>query len=274
MKKRIRLLLCVLVMCLGFVGCSEKKSEIEYEKATLKTTMEMLVSNFAMMEKEDIEAFEKMTEFEFNQTWYSMRQQYMQYGMDLCNVSKESFVAMANSWKAAEEECGAIDEEDYDALIDSLKFEFEEDSDEIVASANVEFKDRDATISFAFDENSNVKSLDVSAKFSMKEIMTKAGLNTLLGMGVVFAVLIFLAFIIGLFKYISVLLGQTKKQPKVAKEAPVAVKETHVVTPVTAKADDLELIAVISAAIAAMEGTSTDGFVVRSIRRRPSNNWN
>ena len=37
--------------------------------------------------------------------------------------------------------------------------------------------------------------------------------------------------------------------------------------------DDLELIAVITAAIAAGEGTSTDGFVVRSIRRRTSNNW-
>ena len=39
--------------------------------------------------------------------------------------------------------------------------------------------------------------------------------------------------------------------------------------------DDLELVAVISAAIAASEGAaSTDGFVVRSIRRRPSNKWN
>ena len=31
---------------------------------------------------------------------------------------------------------------------------------------------------------------------------------------------------------------------------------------------DTELVAVIAAAIAAYEGTSTDGFVVRSIRRR------
>jgi len=37
--------------------------------------------------------------------------------------------------------------------------------------------------------------------------------------------------------------------------------------------DDLELVAVIAAAIAAAEGTSTDSFVVRSIRRRPSNKW-
>ena len=30
----------------------------------------------------------------------------------------------------------------------------------------------------------------------------------------------------------------------------------------------------LSAAIAAAEGTTTDGFVVRSIRRRSSNKWN
>ena len=39
-------------------------------------------------------------------------------------------------------------------------------------------------------------------------------------------------------------------------------------------ADDGELVAVIAAAIAAAEGTSTDGFVVRSIKRRKSNRWN
>ena len=34
------------------------------------------------------------------------------------------------------------------------------------------------------------------------------------------------------------------------------------------------LALVISAAIAAAEETTTDGFVVRSIKRRPSNKWN
>lgn len=37
--------------------------------------------------------------------------------------------------------------------------------------------------------------------------------------------------------------------------------------------DDLELVAVITAAIAASENTSADGLVVRSIRRAPGNKW-
>jgi len=79
-----------------------------------------------------------------------------------------------------------------------------------------------------------------------------------------------LAFLIGLLKYIPVLLEKltTKPESTVQESRPV-VEETKV-----AESDDLELVAVITAAIAAQEGTSTDGFVVRSIRRRPSNNWN
>ena len=37
--------------------------------------------------------------------------------------------------------------------------------------------------------------------------------------------------------------------------------------------DDDELVAVIAAAIAASEGTTTDGFVVRSIKRSKNNKW-
>ena len=50
-------------------------------------------------------------------------------------------------------------------------------------------------------------------------------------------------------------------------EAPVA-EPAPVVEEVVDYSDDLELVAVIAAAIAAYEGeTSTDGFVVRSIRK-------
>ena len=96
----------------------------------------------------------------------------------------------------------------------------------------------------------------------MDEILTKAGLNTLLGMGTVFTVLIFISIIISLFGFIPRIEAAFKKQPETL-AAPEILPET----------DDLELIAVISAAVAAYEGTSTDGFVVRSIRRRPSNKW-
>ncbi len=102
------------------------------------------------------------------------------------------------------------------------------------------------------------------------EAMAKAGLNTLIGMGTVFVVLILISMIINGFAVIPKLQkafskkadeGQSVKEnaaPAVQAEEP-AVDET----------DDLELVAVIAAAVAASEGAaSTDGFVVRSIIRR------
>lgn len=102
------------------------------------------------------------------------------------------------------------------------------------------------------------------------EAMAKAGLNTLIGMGTVFVVLILISMIINGFAVIPKLQkafskkadeGQSVKEntaPVVQAEEP-AVDET----------DDLELVAVIAAAVAASEGAaSTDGFVVRSIIRR------
>ena len=178
-------------------------------------------------------------------------------------VSGENFIGMINSWEAAEVECGKY--------ISHGEYEITEKTDSIVISTLAEYEEREATIAISFDEKLNMESMDVSAKFTVSEILTKAGLNTLLGMGTVFAVLIFLAFLISLMKYIPAILEKMSKK----EQAPVQeVKTAAVVAPVVEETDDLELIAVITAAIAAQEGTSTDGFVVRSIRRRPSNNWN
>ena len=60
---------------------------------------------------------------------------------------------------------------------------------------------------------------------------------------------------------------------KKVEEKNVVVDEKAVLAIEDEEVDDLELIAVITAAIAAQEGTSTDGFVVRSVKRRVSNRW-
>ena len=101
--------------------------------------------------------------------------------------------------------------------------------------------------------------------------MKGAGINTVMGVGTVFVVLVFLIFVISLFKYVN-RIGTKKNEKPVqqpAKAAPVkaapAAEENLV--------DDLELVAVISAAIAASEDTSTDSFVVRSIKKVNRSKW-
>ena len=62
--------------------------------------------------------------------------------------------------------------------------------------------------------------------------------------------------------------GKNKKEEAKTTGSDKAPVQAAVVEEVVEEADDLELIAVIAAAIAASEGAaSTDGFVVRSIRK-------
>ena len=96
-------------------------------------------------------------------------------------------------------------------------------------------------------------------------------MNTLLGMGTVFSVLILIAFIISLFKFINMFetMAKEKEANKIkAENAKEIEKIDSTPAVVETQTDDNELIAVIAAAIAASEGSADPGsFVVRSIRK-------
>ena len=100
------------------------------------------------------------------------------------------------------------------------------------------------------------------------------GQMMLLGMGMVFAVLGVLWGILVLFKLIFA--RTPKKKQKENKETVSA--EAPAVVPATNREDDLALIAVLTAAVAAYreaEGETTDGFRVVSFRRTDSGrSWN
>ena len=80
----------------------------------------------------------------------------------------------------------------------------------------------------------------------------KALLNTVMGMGTVFVVLVFISWIIGMFKYLNKpVKEEVKKEPAPVVDNVVAqIEETEELS------DDSELVAVITAAIAAYEGTA------------------
>ena len=112
-------------------------------------------------------------------------------------------------------------------------------------------------------------SLPDTAENSIGAKMASAGANTLMGMGTVFAVLIFISLIISCFKVIPKITEARANKNKKANITTEEDKSENVSANETVDvSDDLELIAVIASAIAASENTSTDRFVVRSIRRR------
>lgn len=254
MKKKISLLGLILILVLSFTGCG-KSETTEYDQTRFEQYAEFVVQNFEAMTTEQLDSFSDMRDLQLDT-------QLMNAGLP---VDGTDFLTMISSWEAAEEECGAY--------VEHGDWTMEVKNDGVSLTSEAKYENRDADIIFSFNEKGDMESMDVSAHYTTGEILKKAGLNTVLGMGTVFAVLIFISFIIYLLGYIPKLqqkMANKDKNVEEKKEAPVQAAPA----PAAAAEDDGELVAVIAAAIAAAEGTSTDGFVVRSIKRRKSNRWN
>lgn len=108
---------------------------------------------------------------------------------------------------------------------------------------------------------------------ALGEIFRVALIDTILGMGTVFVVLIFISLIISCFGPVSKKIESfTNKDKKDEDVAQAKVEPTPVEEVVEEElVDDLELVAVITAAIAAYDEVGTDGFIVRSIKRSNRN---
>jgi len=152
-----------------------------------------------------------------------------------------------------------------------LKEEGKENDLQLVT--RMHFKNVDADFIVDVTVYDNLGPITKSAHFkaiedeSLATKMKSAGANTLMGMGTVFVVLIVMMLIISCFSIIPKIQnafakGNNEGDSKVATDGDSTTETSGNL------ADDGELVAVIAAAIAASENTTTDGFVVRSIRRR------
>ncbi|MDD6328840.1 MAG: OadG family protein [Lachnospiraceae bacterium] len=112
----------------------------------------------------------------------------------------------------------------------------------------------------------------VTAVYSNGELLKQAAMNTILGMGTVFIVLIFISFIISMFKFLPALFAKKAKLPEAKPQSEGKTSQT-VASKDDNLMDDKELVAVITAAVyvaagdAGCQAVSKDKLVVRSIRR-------
>lgn len=142
------------------------------------------------------------------------------------------------------------------------------DDDTIVVNVDVTGMKKNGQVELIFsnDQFMVLESCTLNVESTFGELMTKAAMNTLLGMGTVFAVLILIMFVIYLFNFIPKIQAMFSKKKEAEKVATPVVEATPVEA--VEEVDDYALVAVIAAAVAAYEGqTSTDGFVVRSIKK-------
>ena len=143
--------------------------------------------------------------------------------------------------------------------------------DGILMNITVQGSLRPAVVEIMMDEELNLTSISTNVTYSFGEVMTKAALNTLMGMGTVFAVLILIIILISSFAFIPKIQDMFSGKKEDKKAATDKVVEQIIKNEEVAYedvTDDAELVAVIAAAIAAYEGGSASDYVVRSLKRR------
>lgn len=121
--------------------------------------------------------------------------------------------ATMESWKSVKDELGA-----YSSIVSQ---DVEKDGDVVTISTVAQFEKAKADVVLMLDLGQQMyTSMTYSVQYSLAANMQRAGMNTLMGIGIVFLMLLFLSFVIGLFKYIEKFQNVGKK--KAAEEAPKA----------------------------------------------------
>ncbi len=244
MKKKLVLVISLCMFVLGFAACGEDPKKVDYNGMTydqLEMTSENLATTLMGLSDEEID-------------------QYIEQGAD------DMTAHLVTKWKELKPDVGEY------SKIDS--FSIEKSGKTLTTSHILNFSKRDLTMTCVYNYlEMQITDVTLEENFTLGETMQKALMNTLMGLGTVFLILILICFIIFGFKVIPYM--QQKAQAKKALSAPAANEPVQAApAPVIApqkeepKQDDNELVAVIAAAIAAAQGTSADGFVVRSIKRR------
>lgn len=167
-------------------------------------------------------------------------------------------IEMYNSWIKTRQDLGKI------VSLDSMNVTVGKDTSTLcVITAEATYEKRKCTFEFTINTDNEIEGAAINPAYTLGEKMSKAGLNTLIGLGFVFIVLIFISWIISLLKNVNKI-GQ-KKAPAESAPAPIIAEPEE---EEEESVDDTELVAVIAAAIAAAEGTAEpNDLVVRSIKK-------
>ena len=253
--KKIKLVLVLMACLLGLTACGSKERVPDEVANNLSEMSVRVIENVYNSLDEDSRA-ELVTEGAEGVEY--IFENY--FGM---KVEGNGMISAFDSYLMATDEIGKL------VSINNCAAEYDTSGDKIIITVNCTFANKDADVEFIYKKDlyHTLTSSATNIDYTFGEKMAKAGLNTLLGMGTVFVVLILIFGIISLFNFIPKIEAAFSKKDV----QPVATSVDNAITQIVESeelTDDLELVAVISAAIAAYEGSaSTDGYVVRSIRR-------
>ena len=276
----------MLTCVLGLTACGEyEPTEMEQQKGDEAVSMSTnfilpyMTSFFddelveAVQENYNVHEVESQVEDYFSLYISMVSQNYnINFGYDSIDVEGNAILTGMVSFNNTYDELGDI------KTSEGFQGTYKVSGDEIIVSvpvtgtktdSNGNVRTATAELIFTNDIFLTLKSCALNLDQSMGELMTKAAMDTLMGMMTVFAVLILISIIIWAMGGIPKLQAKLAKKPESKKEESIDNTIAQIVEKEESTEDDTELVAVIAAAIAAYEGSqSTDGFVVRSIRKR------
>ena len=256
MKKFLTTLL-MLTCILGLTACNGEKETLKHDPQVIKAQ----AVNMANFVRQDnlVEELKQMPELlDLNDDGLNILSiaLFNDYGV---RTEGQVVIDGYDSWcnnceDLGEVTIGNINDVDIDAK-----------EDELIVNVPLQGTIHNGSVEVMFDKNLHITSVTTNVSYSFEEYMKKAGVNTAIGMGTVFIMLIVIMFIIYLLGFCCKSAGQKKGEDKKADSVDKAIEG---IVAREESTDDTELVAVIAAAIAAYEGASdTDGFVVRSIKR-------
>ena len=236
MKKKLVLIVSLCLVAVGMFGCGSDSNATYngYTADELSANNTGILDELMGMSDEDL-------------------LMYQAYGDQM----DASTMKMINSWTEVKDEVG--DFVGYGEVVVTVA------NGTTTVEQTADFTGRDLKVTFVYDKDMNVEDINLDRVYSLGETMTKAAMNTAMGMGTVFVMLIIISLIISCFTLVNKAQKKAESKKAASTPAPAAAPVPGVEVPQT---DDLELVAVIAAAIAAATGSSTDDFVVRSIKRR------
>ena len=194
-----------------------------------------------------------------------LSEQYAKQSQITSGVEAEQykiFSVLISDWAKAQPELG-----DFIGFSD---FSVDKTGKTLTTTLTMAFTNRDAKLLTTYKTyNMQISSININPVYTLGETMKKAGLNTVMGLCIVFSVLVLISLIISSFKLINKAQKKSEEKKKKAvdekKDVPAAPA-----APAVSGGSEEEVAAAIAAAIYAAEetGIPTDSLVVRSVVRR------
>lgn len=252
--KKIFCTLLMLLCMFSLTACNSEKKTLSYDEAAVRAQVESLYNLISTtLDTEAVSELKGANMYELEALSEILFQGYR------VRIAGETFVNAADSYFGSIPEMGQITAKN--------EFLFDAKEDELIVTYKLDGADHDGSLEVIYDKNLTITSITTNVEYSFEELMAKAGTNTAIGMGTVFVMLIVIMFIIMILGLVPKIFERKPKEEAKKDGVDKAIEGIVAREEASEEADDTELVAVIAAAIAAYEGTSTDGFVVRSIKR-------